>query len=418
MNRLSVSAFPLGVLRAALAGFFAVVGGFSAAQDRAEPEIPLQLPRERQAVEEQEKDFLAAMQPSLAEASRSMVRIWENRGGNAGRMLAYGTVIGDGRTILTKWSQIARAGSIAVEPDDSPARPARVTGVHEAEDIAVLTISNDGEKLTPVRWSMVSPEVGTFIAAPRPGGKTGNFGVISVLERNLRETDRAFLGVTGDPAHTGKGVRISEIQKDSGAAAAGLKRGDVILKISDRKISGILELRNAMNGLAPGSRVAMLALTPAGEKTFSVLLGNREAYPKIPEARLNAMELMGGPVSRVRDGFPNAVQTDMRLAPNQTGGPVVDLQGNVIGITLARTDRTRSFFMPAEDIVAMLERKASDPLVAKTRRETAAPPLPEKRPEAPQLPRLSRRRVLGHLAEMKALMDYMDEEIQALEENG
>ena len=57
-----------------------------------------------------------------------------------------------------------------------------------------------GTPLTPVKWSTESPVLGAFLATPQPNGKPAAFGVVSVLERNLRETDQAYLGVEGDPS--------------------------------------------------------------------------------------------------------------------------------------------------------------------------------------------------------------------------
>ena len=70
----------------------------------AQDDIPLLLPEERQAVDEQADEFNQAIQPVLAEVAKSTVRVW-----SGSRRLAYGTVVGDGSRILTKWSEIARA---------------------------------------------------------------------------------------------------------------------------------------------------------------------------------------------------------------------------------------------------------------------------------------------------------------------
>jgi hypothetical protein len=64
------------------------------------------------------------------------------------------------------------------------------------------------EPLTPVRWFAMKPRLGGFLAAPQPDGRPAAFGVVSVLERNLRETDQAFLGVIGDRDFEGPGVKV------------------------------------------------------------------------------------------------------------------------------------------------------------------------------------------------------------------
>ena len=75
----------------------------------AQDDIPMLRPEERQAVDTQTDEFNQALTPILKTAAKSTVRVWA---GN--RRLAYGTVIGDGHKILTKWSEVARAaGNLA-----------------------------------------------------------------------------------------------------------------------------------------------------------------------------------------------------------------------------------------------------------------------------------------------------------------
>ena len=191
----------------------------------------------------------------------------------------------------------------------------------------------------------------------------------------------------------------------------------MILKVGDRSISGLLELNNALTGTTPGARVSLLVEEDGPQKRVDVLLGNR---PKLPSPfsgdRLYQMERMGGAISDVRDSFTHAIQTDMRPQPNQIGGPVVDLQGNVIGLTMARADRTRSFVMPASAVVELLKKPAGDPLVAKVRTPDEETAMPARGP-APQgrvIPG-GEQRMRRHLSDMRRLMEYMQEEMDGVE---
>jgi len=382
--------------------------GFTVADD----DIPLLRPEERAAVEAQADDFNRALAPALAGAARSTVRIW-----SGDRRLAYGTVIGDGRRILTKWSEVAAtAGNIRVEGSGGEVLPAAVTGVYQDEDIAVLETT--GTPLTPVQWSMEMPKLGSFLATPQPDGRPAGFGVVSVLERNLRDTDSAFLGVVGSMDFSGPGVRIEEILPDSGAAAAGLKPGQIILEVAGRTISGILELRNSLVGRQPGESVTVRIKDGEKPRDVEILLGNRPELPKYDGARLRQMERMGGPLSRVRDSFSRVIQSDMRLRPNQTGGPVVDMDGKVIGIAVARADRTRSFVMPAAAVAALLEQEPVDPSLAvlsDVRDEQAMRVGRMQRPRGREIGPGGEQRMRRHLSEMQQLMDFLIEEMDQLE---
>jgi len=201
---------------------------------RADDDVPLLLPEERDAVNLQTDEFNQALAPALVKASESTVRVWSGT-----RRLAYGTVIGDGSRILSKWSEIARAkGNLQVD-NGQETREVKMSGVYEDEDLVVLEIQ--GSALKPVAWTFEKPKVGEFLAAPQPDGKLASFGVVSVLERNLKATDMAYLGVIANPKYQGPGIQVDQVDAESGAGKAGLKSGDVILKVGQRTLSGLLE---------------------------------------------------------------------------------------------------------------------------------------------------------------------------------
>lgn len=373
----------------------------------AQSEPPLLRPEERQAVDAQTDEFNQSLMPALTESAKSTVRIWAGK-----RRLAYGTVIGDGQKILTKWSEVARApGNLRVESSDGAVLTAKISGVYEDEDLAVLETT--GSNLTPVQWSDEAPQLGAFLAASQPNGRPAGFGVVSVKDRNLRDTDQAFLGVVGTAKFVGPGVKIEDLAPDSGAAKAGLKPGNIILKIGERTISGVLELRNALVGMSPGTTITLLVRNEDEEKTFEVLLGSRPNLPKFPGDRLRLMERMGGQISRVRDSFGRVIQTDMRLQPDQVGGPVVDLKGRVIGISMARAGRTNSYVMPAAAVRSLLEKDPQDPALVQAHRADDMPAIkltPQGQPN-----RGGEQRMRSHLSEMQRLMDHLLEEMEGIE---
>jgi serine protease Do len=377
----------------------------------AREEILLLRPEERAAAEAQSEALHAALKNKLTSAAQSTVRVWSGK-----KRLAYGTVIGDGRKVLTKWSEIANnANALVVDGPNREAHDATIIGVYEDEDLAVLEI--DGEALKPITWSDAKPLLGAFVAAPQPDGKPAAFGVVSVLERNLRETDLAFLGVISDLEYKGQGVKVREVQTKTGAEAAGLKPGDIILAVKERPISGLMELKSALTGTKPGETVPLRVRAGDDEKTINVTLSKRPELPKIYNPRLEQMERMGGKISRVRDSFTRVLQSDMRPEPNQIGGPVVDLEGRAIGITVARADRTRSFIMPSSAVAQMLANAPKDPTFAKVREPEKPVIARAQEPDAPRAPKgPSPRRLREHLSEMERLMEFMREEMRALEQ--
>lgn len=385
---------------------------------REEEDIPLLRPEEREAVEVQSNRFNQLLGPALQEAAKSTVRVW--MGPNR---LAYGTVVGDGSKVLTKWSEIIRSpGALVVESGDGKTSAAKIGSVYAEEDLALLEL--EGVKFQAVQWSDELPKLGSFLAATQPDGRLAGFGVLSVQERKLRDVDQAFLGVVSQLSPNGHGVAVVEVSKHSGAEVAGIKPGDVIVKIGERKISGLMELRTALMPMEPGDKIDLWFRRGTKEKKVEVLLGNRPKQSAQMEQRLAHMEQMGTRINAVRDSFSSAIQTDMRIDPNEVGGPVVDLNGRVIGITMARADRTRSFVMSSAAVCALLNGSGRDPVLAKAEmqeqmdqeREEAIRSMKEK--QSSVRPQITQQRLQSHIEEMRGVMEFLQNEMDALEKNG
>jgi serine protease Do len=333
-------------------------------------------------------------------------------------------VIGDGTGILTKWSEIERfADSLFVTGRDGEGTQAEVTGVFTDEDLALLSIAPEAvksENLAPAQFHAADLPLGRFLTATRPDGKPGAFGVVAVLERNLRETDRAHLGIMADVSYRGQGVKIANVQPEYGAAEAGLRAGDVILRVNDREISGLQELKNALSDKSPGDKVMLLVETVGKERGVEVMLSNRPVLGQFAGGRLNAMERMGGEPNRIRDGFSRVVQSDMKIQADQIGGPVVDLQGRVVGVTMARADRTRTYIMGSEAVMELLKSKADTVAEARTKTAERRTELAEQRrmmmPPAPRAQGKPRdiERMRRHLSDVERLRDHANRELDAL----
>jgi membrane-associated protease RseP (regulator of RpoE activity) len=408
------------------------LGAFSHAQED-EKDVPLMRPDEEKIVNAQAASMSEVLSKTLAEASKSTVRVW-GRVGRQGKpaVLAYGTVVGNGKQVLTKWSEVeASEKALYVQSGSGEAFEATVNGVFSDEDLVLLDLGEVGDKgnkvtsvLSPAKFVAAELVQGRFISAPQADGKLAGFGVISVLERNLRETDRAHLGVLADQSYRGKGVKIANVQPEYGAAEAGIQPGDLILEIDDREISGLQELRNSLINKMPGDVVKILVDSAGEERYLDVVLSNRPIMGQFSGDRLNQMERMGGEPNRVRNGFSRVVQTDMKIEKNQMGGPVVDLEGKIVGITMARADRTRTYLMSGPAVMAVL--KESTETVAQAREKMALQRqqlaeqrrslMPRNRP-APQAGKpFDPERAQRHLQDVERLRERIYRELELLEQ--
>jgi C-terminal processing protease CtpA/Prc len=96
-------------------------------------------------------------------------------------------------------------------------------------------------------------------------GKRGFLGVhIQDLGKQLRE----YFKVKGD-----SGILVSEVEKDSPAEKAGLKAGDVVLKVNDDDVADAGDLTHAIRSYDPGTEVTLSILRNGKKKSIKVSLG-------------------------------------------------------------------------------------------------------------------------------------------------
>ncbi|MFI5131022.1 MAG: PDZ domain-containing protein [Chitinophagales bacterium] len=106
------------------------------------------------------------------------------------------------------------------------------------------------------------------------------------------DSNRAMLGVTTDKAD--KGVEIQEItSKESAAAKAGLKQGDIITKVDDKKIEDPDALTEAIRSHKPGDKVTITILRDDKEQKVTAVLGKWKGvnvFAKTPKMDFGDMD--------------------------------------------------------------------------------------------------------------------------------
>jgi serine protease Do len=92
-----------------------------------------------------------------------------------------------------------------------------------------------------------------------------------VFQSDSINQNRAMLGVTTESVD--KGVEIQEITKESGASKAGLKEGDVIVKVDDKKIESPDDLTKVIRSHKPGEKINITYLRDDKEQKTTAELG-------------------------------------------------------------------------------------------------------------------------------------------------
>ena len=65
---------------------------------------------------------------------------------------------------------------------------------------------------------------------------------------------------------------------------------------------------------------------------------------------------MSGDYSKRRDSFPRVLQTDIPFSARTIGGPLLNLDGECVGMNIARANRAESFAIPVEELREVLKK--------------------------------------------------------------
>jgi serine protease Do len=256
------------------------------------------------------------------------------------RQVALGLIVGSDGWIVTKASELNDPKNLVVKFKDGRWTKAKLVGTDRRTDLALLKLT--ARRLAVVPWSQArSHGVGRIVASSAPTDHPVAVGVISLPNRIVPRI-KPVIGVGLMPSETGP--RIDRVYPKSGAAKAGLKRHDVITSANGRATVSREILIKVLTGMEVGQKVRLGILR--GKKTFEVevLLGQpADIFAGSPMALQNRL---GGKLSVRRNNFSQVIQHDTVLLPNQVGGPLVALDGKVIGINIARADRTASYAIP------------------------------------------------------------------------
>jgi serine protease Do len=310
------------------------------------PGGPMEIARE--VVAKNSPKVLSAFRDVAGKARQSTVKVLCD-----GKEAALGTVVGADGWVLTKFSEL-KGKTTSCKLADGRDLEATLVGRDVEFDLAMLKV--DARGLTAVEWtpSKEAP-VGSWLASAGPGQDPVAVGVVSVAVRKGNPKDprlyfdpakSGFLGVSLEVADTG--VKISQVTPDSGASRAGLKEGDVVLLVDGKAVKDVPEVQAAIGAHKPNEEVKLKIKRGSDEKEITAKLGRR------PPDRGDIQNNMGGTLSTRRVGFPSFLQHDTVLSPDQCGGPVVDLDGKVIGINIARAGRTESYAIPSEAVQPLL----------------------------------------------------------------
>lgn len=295
--------------------------------------------RERQSTE-----MLESLGPVTRRSNGGTVKVT-----NGKVQVALGTVVTNEGHVLTKLSELEGCDTLYCKASDGQRYPATLIGKNKANDLALLKIREG--VLPPVIWANNTPDIGSFLITTGADASPLAIGIFSNPARSIIGENQAFLGVK--PVDDSGGVRVIEVTAGSSAAEAGLLVGDMLTALNGRAMSDVQALVNEIRRNAPGDKL-IVDLMRNGQpmQVIATLAGRNVGGPTAD--RFKQMETFGAIPSKRRDEFPMVFQHDTPLVPEQCGGPITNLDGEVVGINIARGGRVATYAIPADHVQQLL----------------------------------------------------------------
>lgn len=311
------------------------------------PKIPT---ADEKITTEQANDFFRSIRAVTGKASKVVFPLYSFR-----KPIGFAVSLGE-ELFLAKLSEVAARSRLSAFSQEKGALPVKIIGAFPEHDLAVVYIK--GLRVPAAQWTDGSKlSEGAFLAAVRHDGEAQGIGVKSVAARSLRIEDQGFLGVVLDAQNFGNGVMVQSVPQGTAAATAGIRQGDIILSVNGREVKGFMELSTLLKRLRVGEQPEIVIKRGEESLTISPVLQGNPQEEERENPRLKKMDTLSGGRSRVHDDFPNVLQSDMELAVNSTGLPVVDLNGNIVGMVIARAGRISTLILPGELILEVLKEK-------------------------------------------------------------
>ncbi len=337
-------------LRRLLSDLLLTAGLALAAQAQNEEDYP-SLPRARYRSGQQVLDAFA---PISAQTSNSVVELDVNED-----TVALGAVVDSNGLVLTKASEI-RAGKLTCWLASGKEVQAQLLAVDVEEDVALVRVKAEG--LKPIRWATNQVVEGQWAITPGLADTPQAVGIISALTHRV-QPQRAYIGVRWDlqtPTPT-----VDMVLSGFGAEKAGVKPGDIILAVDGTRVTNFTQVGEILEGFRDGQSVHIRFRRAEKEFEASVqLMAPQAGQPGFGSYETERDNRLNGDVSLRNHGFDQAIEHDTVLEPWQCGGPLVNLDGETIGLNIARASRVTSYALPASlarQILAKLKSQAQKP---------------------------------------------------------
>ena len=324
-------------------------------------------------------DFAESLHAITDKAIQSVVRL---EGPDNSYIL--GTLVSTNGMIVSKYSAAQKMNRCVFA--DGQSWPFRIVNFDVKKDLCLIRVNRNG--LTPIKFrsdlnhqhqigthqrsfhsvSLIPPSSGSLTVSVGHHKKVAAFGMVTMGLHDFQIPqpecpDCVDMGITVSPYPSltrvngvvypqRRGIKVLRVYPRSAGESLGLLVGDLINTINGVRIAERQVLAQETRKIRAGDVMTMTIY--------------RKGYPreltyKVPNAKKTLYDRWGGgPYSDRRFGFGPVIVHDSVLDPQDCGGPLVNVEGQVIGLNIARSMRVASFAINIEDVFLFVKTRSPE----------------------------------------------------------
>ena len=269
----------------------------------------------------------------------------------SGETIALATPLPLSGHAVTKLSEVDGIPGVRAVLPLGQSLEAAVIGRDADQDLALLRLSTEEVPgLHALRWKRKGRcRLGDMVCAPGQEDRLW-MGVVSAPQREIQGGAALGVRIGRHPLGLSRGAFILEVFPMSPARRGGIRPGDHVIRAEGLRIGEPWHLSEIIRRIRPGESVALRIVREDRQLDLEIPLG----YDSIFRQHIHNPEI-NGETSERQNGFPEAIQHDIPLAARFMGGPLVDLEGRIVGINIARVDRVTTLAIPSGRVLEWAE---------------------------------------------------------------
>ena len=265
--------------------------------------------------------------------------------------LILGTLL-NSEYVATKLSELTPDETIDCRFHEGDPCVAEIAMTNVALDLALLKLQSPRRAATSlVSQTVVSAAEFSLVFAASAKSEPVRVGLITRYRHNEPRLN-GKLGAILDVDETSRAVRVKEVAPNSTASVAGLSKTCLIESMNGQPVKSLDNVGALLSEHQPGDWLQFqFRIAEKSSTTFARL----QHDPAERFERTEFLDGRSGIVSERRSGFADVIQHDIELSPSHCGGPLIDSEGRVIGVNIARRARESSLAIPIEVVLQLLK---------------------------------------------------------------